>query len=465
MYSAFRPYRFFAFYVVSLSLIICCKKENHVSTNKNIHLAFSTDTILFDTIFTTLGSVTKRLKVYNHENKAVVISRIKLEAQSSFFQLNINGQAQNSSTDVQLKANDSLYIFVKVLINPNSSTLPFIVSDSISFLTNGNRQVIHLEAYGQNAHFLKDATITQNTNWDNIIPYVIYNTLLVDENATLNIQKGTQIYLHKDASIAVAGSLNANGELTNKIEFKNDRKESLYLDEPGQWYGIKFLKSSKSNSMNYCIIKNAVFGLQVTSLSDNNRPKLLLTNSIIKNMSSSALALDNTKVVALNNLVYNCGQYLVYVTSGGNYIFKQNTFAAYNFNFSVSNPAVYFSPNGSPLSNSAITQPLQVILMNNIIWGSYDSGLFIDQKNLDPSSITISSNLLKYKSDLIISNTNFQNKDPLFIDARKENFRLNSSSPAVLRGTDLSTDNYFNSFLSKTLDGKTRTFPSDLGCF
>ncbi|MDB5121013.1 MAG: hypothetical protein JWN56_2231 [Sphingobacteriales bacterium] len=466
MFKALLISRYLILYAAAfITLIISCKKENSVTTDKNVRLAFSTDTILFDTIFTSIGSVTKRLKVYNHENQAIRISKINLEDESSSFKININGKAVNTDTNIELKANDSLYIYVKALIDPDATTLPFIVSGSLSFLTNGNMQVVHLQAYGQNANFINDVELNQSATWNNALPYVIYNSITVGENATLNIQKGTQIYFHKDARMIIAGTLNVTGELDKRIEFASDRKETIYQEEPGQWYGITFLKSSKGNNINYCVIKNAVFGIYVNPSSDDSHPKLMLTNSVIKNMESSALMLENTSAVAFNNLIYNCGQYLVYAVSGGSYNFKQNTFAAFNYNFSRSSPALSFSSNYLSASGSSSTNLLALNLTNNLIWGSYDNELFIDQKNLDQSLITISTNFVKYKSDFVINNSNILNKDPLFINARKENFRLSIESPALSKGLDLSTDMYFNPYLSKTLDGKTRTFLSDLGCF
>ena len=41
-------------------------------------LSFSTDTLKFDTVFTSLGSVTRSFKIYNTNNKRVKINQIKL---------------------------------------------------------------------------------------------------------------------------------------------------------------------------------------------------------------------------------------------------------------------------------------------------------------------------------------------------------------------------------------------------
>ena len=57
-------------YILPTLLIICaysCKKEN-LPSDENANLHFSNDTIIFDTIFSSIGSVTKKLMVYNNNN-------------------------------------------------------------------------------------------------------------------------------------------------------------------------------------------------------------------------------------------------------------------------------------------------------------------------------------------------------------------------------------------------------------
>ena len=74
--------------------------------------------------------------------------------QHSYFSININGVSAKSLKDVEIPAKDSIYIFIKVIINPNQTNLPMLVSDSILFHTNGNKQHVALLAYGQDAHFI-----------------------------------------------------------------------------------------------------------------------------------------------------------------------------------------------------------------------------------------------------------------------------------------------------------------------
>ena len=61
---------------VSFSLLLnsSCRKEQF----GNGSLSFSTDTLTFDTVFTSLGSTTRYFKVFNTDKKAVKIQDIRL---------------------------------------------------------------------------------------------------------------------------------------------------------------------------------------------------------------------------------------------------------------------------------------------------------------------------------------------------------------------------------------------------
>ena len=97
--------------------------------------------ILFDTIFTSIGSSTQQLKLRNPYKEAIKISSISLAGgKTSPFRLNIDGYSGISIQDVELKAKDSLYIFIEITIDPNNSNLPLVVKDSIVFSYNNKQQ-------------------------------------------------------------------------------------------------------------------------------------------------------------------------------------------------------------------------------------------------------------------------------------------------------------------------------------
>jgi hypothetical protein len=445
-------------------LFSACRKEEIITTDSSAKLQFSADTILFDTVFTSKGSTSRRLKVYNRNKNAIRISKIAVAgADRSSYQININGQPVSSATNLEISGRDSLNIFIRVLINPGTAALPFIVSDSLTFQTNGNRQIVQLRAYGQNAHFLNEELINGNVTWDNKLPYVIYNSALVTAGSRLTIEKGSRIYFHKDSKLFVAGSLQALGEPLDTICFGGDRREQVYSDEPGQWGGIHFLSSSRDNVLGYARIRNAVAGVRVDSLSNNADPKLIIHNSVIKNMQVAGLLMYNADVSGFNNLVYNCGQFLLYSALGGRYDFKQNTFAALNFILARQTPAVYFA-DFYQADKVLQTAALDTRLVNNIIWGSNVNELLVERKGNSTFTVSIQSNLMKINTG-DFGSTNLLNQDPLFADARKENYRLMVASPALKKGAELGADKYYGRYLQFDLLKNTRIFPSALGCY
>ncbi len=70
-------------------------------------LEFTTDTVMFDTVFTTIGSTTHNFRVHNTNNKTIVISSISLAGgTSSKFRLNIDGEPGTFWNDVEIPAGD-----------------------------------------------------------------------------------------------------------------------------------------------------------------------------------------------------------------------------------------------------------------------------------------------------------------------------------------------------------------------
>mgnify|MGYP003861679953 FL=1 len=236
------------------------------SCNKQVilskaHLEFSTDTLVFDTVFTTVGSTTKALKIYNNDQKSLKIDAIELMGGAqSVFRLNIDGVPTDLQEDLILEAQDSLFIFVEVTLNSNGGNQPLIIEDSIRFRTNGKDQFVRLAAWGQDAYFhytnFQANIFDLNEGvWPNDKPHVIYGAAIVDSSKTLTIPAGTKVHLHKNAILYVyKGALQIEGELGNEVVFQGDRLEQDYQDVSGQYYGIYFHEALPS-SINYAILK------------------------------------------------------------------------------------------------------------------------------------------------------------------------------------------------------------------
>ena len=146
------------------TLLFSCVK--HAGLGGSAQLYFSADTLKFDTLFTSIGSVTQQVKLVNANNQGIDINSISLMGGStSPFVINIDGTPGPTASGLFVGANDSLYVFVNVLIHPDAKPIPFVLQDSIRISYNGMDQFIQLSAWGQNAHFLKSAEIKADTSW------------------------------------------------------------------------------------------------------------------------------------------------------------------------------------------------------------------------------------------------------------------------------------------------------------
>src|ERR1700722_19088751 len=158
--------------IVSVVLLVLSCRKNSFITSKDAIVLFSADTLSFDTVFVTTGSVTQSVKITNANNQQLRLTDIRLMGGSqSYFSININGSPGPEVDNIDLAAGDSLYIFVAVAINPRAANLPFIVQDSIQVSFNGNQQYIQLQAWGQNANFLVNQVLKGINNWNDSLPY------------------------------------------------------------------------------------------------------------------------------------------------------------------------------------------------------------------------------------------------------------------------------------------------------
>ena len=63
----------------------------------------------------------------------------------SAYRININGSFVTQLNNVEIDANDSIYVFVAITINPTQQNLPFVISDSIKINYNGNDKFVQLQ--------------------------------------------------------------------------------------------------------------------------------------------------------------------------------------------------------------------------------------------------------------------------------------------------------------------------------
>lgn len=373
----------FLIFIIS-GLFSCIKDE--ITTDSNAVIEFSVDTVMFDTVFTSIGSTTEHLKIYNNNNNIVISSLSLAGGNESNFRLNVNGQISNDQKDIEIPANDSIYIFVEVTVDPNEANSPMVIQDSIIFITNGNIQDVDLVAYGQD-FFLFNGEIIQSQTWKNDKPYLVYNSVLVDSVSTLTIEAGTMIHFHYGSSLLVQGTLIVNGTVDEPVYFQGDRLESFYDDKPGQWGawreyenggaymfgGIHLLAGSKENLINYAIIKNAIKGIQADTLAGYEIPTLTLLNSRIENMTYAGIFAQGTTILAANSIIANCGTYAVALMIGGSYEFYHCTIANFYRYGTRTTPSLVLN-NHFIVDNNVHVRPLENAFFSNcIIYGGRET--------------------------------------------------------------------------------------------
>jgi hypothetical protein len=451
---------------ISLLFLFSCRKDSFI-TSPDARLTITEDTLKYDTVFTLAGSVTQSFKIINVNKQKLRLNSVRLAGgNGSVFKMNVDGIATTEATNIEIAANDSVYVFVQVNVNPGTGALPFIFRDSILVNYNGNNRKVQLEAWGQNAHFLRNKDILADETWTNDLPYVILGYLHINPDTKLTIEKGCRIFVHADAPIVVDGSLQINGlkDTAERVHFRGDRLDDPYKDYPASWPGIYFRTASKDNILNYAVIKNAFQSIAVENLPSNSNPKLILNQCVIDNSYDAGIIAINSSITATNCLISNCGKNII-LGKGGNYRFTHCTVASISNNYiNHKNPVLSVTN----YDGSNTTAALDAVFRNCIFWGEnglVENEVLVDKKGATPFSVNFDYNLWKVKSTPanITSNQIINDQSPRFdsINTGQQyyDFRLRSNSPAIDKGT--------NAGISLDLDNRPRPsgLAPDLGCF
>jgi hypothetical protein len=428
-----------------LLYIFSCQQEGFI-TDSSAKLAFSLDTVYFDTVFTQLSTVTRRFTVKNNHEEFIKISRVNLAGgNASVYRINFDGVSGTEFKDIEIAPKDSLYMFVDATLDPNNNNGILLQQDSIVFITNSNVQDIDLMAWGQDVHFLHD-TIFNTQTWTAEKPYLVLGYAVLDSAQILTIEPGTKIYFHQDSYLLVAGSLLVNGTRENPVTFSGDRLEQMYEDIPGQWTGLVLYPWSKNNFINYAEIRGGLVGIVLQSTFDNiSKVDLRIQNSKIQHVSSYGIRAANSTITGFNNLITNCGISAVALEGGGSYEFYQSTIANWFEYNSRSSPSVIFTnyviirdQNGN--DSLKLVRDLEKAYFGNcIVYGSNQTEIAWSEDESREMNYNFENCLVKFDtSDIPLSMDHFNKcinyKDPKFLNIEKYDFHfdtlVNEISPA-----------------------------------
>jgi len=475
-----------------LGLVSC--KQNIVSYDPTMRLQFSHDSVMFDTVFTTMGSSTRKLMVYNPNDNAIVINQVSMR-DGKYFYINLDGENNPAYMhDITIRGGDSLFLFVRANVDPQDSNSPVLVNDDIVFSVNEHTQHIRLQAFGQNVTILRDPNgfiVYDNLHLTNTRPYLIYDTLVVTDDLT--IDEGTTLYMHNNALIHAYGNVTARGSLEHPITIRGDRTDRLFDSVPyrvasGQWNGIYLLHSkdrpTPTYSFDYADIISGNFGLYVCSESANMRPVLTFTNGRIHNQAVYGMILQNVDATVINSEISNCASFCLYI-AGGKQQFVHNTIASY-FGYPYTNINIHNNIHRDTMAAVYInnlskeTAVTDATFRSCIITGAQRSNLLVATPLPNHYGGTFSGNYLQADSlpaafaarNIYASDSDsavFRNIYYRINEYRYYDFQLDSLSPARGIGDSLLTDQPTQSFIDSLCRfdrlGHRRKAHPDAGCY
>ena len=312
----------FGCYLATLMVVSSCMKDETFTESPSRPLIFSSDTVSFDTVFTSLGSISKVLIVYNNNSEGVRLTSVRLASNgNSGFRVNVDGLYGTQFSDVEICSDDSIFIFVEVTADEQNSDSPILISDSLLFLLpNGITQTVILEAYGQDAYIIKGVTFSADTLLTGSRPYIIYDSLRVDSGVVLTVDSGTTLCFHDKAHMEVHGTICAQGTVSHPVVFRGDRLDWLlwyvpYDNIDALWEGIHIHPESKDNVFDHCDIHSGNYGIRVDAPRHQNQ-SLSLTNSVIHNVAGHGLELTGCEVLIGNCEITNTGGDCLHIVGG-----------------------------------------------------------------------------------------------------------------------------------------------------
>lgn len=466
-----------------------CLDERY-TTDPEDQPRLSTDTLGFDTVLTSISTVTRFFKIYNPHDAFLRLDEVSLSGEGSrFFRINVDGRPGPSVRDISVPPNDSIYIFVEATIDPDQpeSVSPFIIEAQARIRVQSTEQSVLLLAYGQNANYIPGPDQPNRISylscelgtetWDDPRPYVLYGTLLID-SCTLVLPSGTRLYVHggiannpigiyQDGLIYTLphGRLETRGTLDKPVVIRDDRIEPDYI---GTWAGLRFGPGSGPHRLSYTDISQGLVGIYADSGS-----VMTIDHSRIFNTGGPGVLARHADAEITNCLFYGNDRQSVALTYGGHYIVDHCTMA----NFGNTTEALL-------LNNFYCTDPLctegarlnglQAAVRNSILVGSStDECWIVDATPEDPTQLQLDlrynlvvvddlldpSRYPDFLTDLCLDCFLWGTRDPLFLDLPKDDYHLDSLSVARGKGVALPG-------VTDDLDGRPRhPVNPDLGCY
>lgn len=423
-------------------ILLACQREDFSFNSSTKPLEFSKETLFCDTVYNQVRSETYVVKVYNKENKDIRIPKIFLEKNSaSQYRINVDGKADYSFDNVPIRALDSLFIFVEIAPNINSTQA--IAEDRIVFEKSPANQYVTLLSVVQDAEFFistkdKPKIISTPTIWNNSKAKIIYGNVSFAEGSSLTVEKGTKVYFTKDSKLSFGKNttFHVNGDLNEEVIFRGDRNDIRYDTIPKNWDGLYFDEGAKLN-INFAKIYGGTTGLHL------KKAIASIKNTIIHTFQDYGIYAVNAQLTAENLVMNNCGQSDIAIFKGGSYDLKHCSLANY-WNLGSSPALAVYATNEWQNEKGIMEQAsLQFNFQNSIAYTKVSNAFVFKPNSGQAFNYWIENSLLKYATgsgynwdnNASIINS-LQNQDPKFINyfTEKMNLRVADTSPAKGKG-------------------------------
>lgn len=277
---------------------------------------FSTDTLDLGDMFTDWPSPTATLMIYNRNSDNILLSSVKMRSGREF-RINVDGRAGREFTDVEIRANDSVFVFVEATVpGTGSSPDPIEITDYLDVMTNGVTRSVVFKASGHDAIRLTDLTVDADMTLDPAIPYIVTGDLAVSPETTLILPAGTTVYFHDGASLTVGGTLIAEGTPQAPVILRGERLGNVVADisyevMSNQWLGVVFTETSAGNRLAYTSITNTEDGVKALGSGD-----LVMVSSRIHNSGGAVLVATDCRLTAVGCQFSNAAGAILDLTRG-----------------------------------------------------------------------------------------------------------------------------------------------------
>lgn len=417
--------------IILLSVAVSSCIEDSVATSPQVQPLFSVDTLKMGSVITSQGTPTFRFTVYNRHDKILNIDRIALRSGSTTFRMNVDGFSGRDFSNIQIRPNDSIFVFIEATLPEQSAPGLIEVKDHVDFTTRGVTRTVVLDADGFDVKRHRGEIITADTRFTAEYPHQIFDSLVVAPGATLTIEPGTRMMFHDGASMKVYGTLQSLGTPEAPVHFSGDRTDnvvgSISFDlMASQWQGLTFAPESKGNLLSHSIVRNTVSGVLADSLS-----QVTIINSRLRNSAGRSLTAWHADVTAMGTEIAEAA-YGTLLLHGGKARLDHCTIANYYLFSVLYGEAVQLSHTDDDTDDQSGLPRLDAVFTNSIIYGN---GTDLSHGDLTGMNVTFTRCLFKSEGE---DDENFieclWDADPLYYTERSKyifDYRVKPESPAI----------------------------------